>query len=132
MRLLTDPYPPSRGSNLRGRRALPGPAVAHVALLVSHRREGHRSGVTGNSPSSCLRHVRGDGLSLQFFCGEKKTPVLPDWHLLCPKAASSAVQELSCDEGNVPRDAGGERSGQPKHGRCVAPLRWGDEPGAGQ
>lgn len=90
-------------------------------------------GVTGNSPSSCLCHVMSGGLSLQFFKKKrKKRAVLPDWHLLCTKGASStAVQELSRDKGNAPRDTSGERSGWQKY-RHSACHHWGaeDKPGS--
>lgn len=74
-------------------------------------------GVTGNSPSSCLRHVTGGGLSLHFFFGAGGGKQLYQIGICSAlrQLPQPAVQELSCDEGTVPRDASGERSGWQEH-----------------
>ena len=86
-------------------------------------------GVTGNSPSSCLRHVTGGGLSLHFFFGGGGEAALPDWHLLCTEATSSA-----CSPGIELRR--GNRTQRRKRGEvrlagtqtlCLPPLRCGGQ-----
>lgn len=135
MRLLKDPYSPTEEVICTAGRLSSGTCSCPRCLLVSPRREGHTLGVTGNLPSSCLRHVTGDGLSLQFFFWreeKKKKAVSPDWHLLCTKAASSTCSPgIELWQGKrTQRCKWGEVRLAETQTLCFLPLRCGGRAGS--
>lgn len=131
MRLLKDPYPPNRGINLHSRQAFVSD-VQLPTLPVGQSQEGRAHTwchweFTFFMPASC--HGWWPFSSVLFLERGKKKKKQFHHIDICSalkQLPQLAVQELSCDKGNVPRDTSGEKSGWQKHRRSAC-YRWGAE-----